>query len=258
MKSVPFRFAPCRGFVKGFSLVEMLLAIVVAAVLIEAAVRISVSETRSSITTHLVQSLRGDADRIINFIRLDMAEADAVFTTDQGKAACTDGARGVQNADVLLLKIRHPFVKVTTGSVTTRSREFVYVCYYERLNPQSNQNWDLWRFGPPYGVATDTTTAFNGSNYLSSGFLNTAGTPAETLVRRMTTLRPAGATPGTPTVSADFSSLLYSLQVSSQNVAVGSLWNKTYLVPGISATTAGRCVSPGAKISATDQSTANC
>jgi len=255
MKPVLLRFAPCRRFVNGFSLVEMLLAIVVAGVLLEAAVKISVSETRSSITTHLVQSLRGDADRIIDLIRKDMAEADAVFITDQGKTACTNDSTGVQSADFLLLKIRHPYISLGTS----QARQFVYICYYERKNPQDNQYWDLWRFGPPYNYYKSDGSTFDGSNYGGSGFLDTFSPSSELLVRRKTTLRPTvAANPVTPVVSADFNSLLYSLQVRSQNVVVGSIWNRTYLVSGIRVATAGRCVSPGATISATDQSTTTC
>ena len=256
------RLLTSRAVCKGFSLLELLLAVAVASVLIEAAVRISVSETRSSITTQLVQSLRGDADRIMNLIRLDLAEADAVFATDNGNN-CTGGANGIQTGDILLLKIRHPFIRTTSTTAagvttTTRAREFVFVCYFESPNPQDNQQWDLFRFGPPYGVSTATGTAFNGSNYLGSGFLDTAGAPVETLVRRMTTLRPAGANPSIPTVSSDFNSIFYSLQVRSQNVVVGSIWNKAYVVPGIRVAAAGRCVAPGAATGATDQATTTC
>ena len=263
MKKFSLRLSASLPFCKGFSLLELLLALAVALVLIEVAVRISVSETRSSITTNLVQSLRGDADRIINLIRLDIAEADAVFRTDQANANCTNGGNGVQAADALLLKIRHPFIRTTSTTTagvttTTRVREFVFVCYFERVNAQDNQQWDLFRFGPPYGVSTATGTAFNGSNYLGSGFLDTAGASVETLVRRMTTLRPAGANPSIPAVSSDFNSVFYSLQVRSQNVVVGSIWNKAYVVPGIRVAAAGRCVAPGAAIGATNQATTRC
>ena len=245
---------PChrcyKGFADGFSLIEMLLAIVGVAILVQAAASISVSQARSSITTHLAQSLRGDADRIINLIRLDMGEADAVFATDVG-GNCTDGGNGLQAADTLLLKIRHPFV------TNTRTREFAFICYYERANPQNNKFRDLWRYGRPYGVDAITTN-FNGSNYLGSGFLDTAGAITQTLVRPMTTLRPIGGAPATPTFTGDFNSVLYSLELRSQNTNAGSVWLKAYLVSGIRATTAGHCVSPMATFGATNQATAAC
>jgi hypothetical protein len=238
----------------------MLLGIVVTAVLLEAAVKISVSETRSSITTHLDQSLRGDADRIIDLIRKDMAEADAVFPDEQGGYTdCSNGfSQGVLSGDVLLFKIRHPYVKTSGNSLT---RIFAYICYYERKNPQDDQYWDLWRYGLGYSSYYSDGSTFDGSNYGGSGFLDTGLnlSPSERLVRRKTTLRPTvAANTVTPVVRSDFNSLLYSLQVRSQNVVVGSIWNRTYLVSGIRVATAGRCVSPGATISATDQSTTTC
>lgn len=226
---------------KGFTLVEMLLAIAIAAVLIEAAVRISVSETRSSITAHLVQSLRGDADRIINLIRLDMAEADAVFADNSQDPKCT-----TTGTDTVVLKIRHPYLDAS------KARKFAVICYSEGVDS------GLFRSGPPYVVPSDASingTNFDGSNYLGSGYLDAAAAEQRQLVRPMTTLRPNGIG---PTVGAGFDLLTFSIQLKTQNLVAGSVWNKTYVVSNVKASVAGRCVAPGATVSSTDQNTTTC
>lgn len=227
---------------KGFTLVEMLLAIAIAAVLMEAAVRISVSETRSSITAHLVQSLRGDADRIINLIRLDMAEADAVFANNSQDPKCTTTA----GTDTVVLKIRHPYLDAS------KVRKFAVICYSEGVDN------GLFRSGPPYVIPSDTSingTNFDGSNYLGSGYLDAAAAEQRQLVRPMTTLRPNGIG---PTVGAGFDLLTFSIQLKTQNSVAGSVWNKAYVVSNVKASVAGRCVAPGATVSSTDQNTTTC
>ena len=228
---------------KGFTLIEMLLAIAIAAVLIEVAVTISVSETRSSITAHLVQSLRGDADRIINLIRLDMAEADAVFTDNSQEPKCNK--TGTAN---VVLKIRHPYLDAT------KERKYAVICYSEGTDN------GLYRSGPPYVVPSDATitgnaASFNGSNYLGSGYLDTAAAEEQQLVRPMTTLRPNGVG---PTVGTGFDLLTFSIQLQTQNSVTGSVWNKTHLVSNVKAAVAGRCVAPGATVTSTDQNTTTC
>ena len=230
-----------NDFGHGFTLIEMLLAIAIAAILIEVAVKISVSETRSSITAHVVQSLRGDADRIINLIRLDMAEADAVFSDNSQTPECTTAG-----TDTVVLKIRHPYLD------SAGSRKFAVICYSEGTDN------GLYRSGPPYAVPSNDSIKdikFDGSNYLGSGFIDTGATEARVLVRPMTTLRPNGVG---PKVGPGFDSLTFNMELRTQNASVGSIWNKNFLVKDVRASVAGRCVAPGAIVSSTDQNTSTC
>lgn len=218
------------------------MATTIAAVLINASVAISLSGTRNGIRTHLIQSLRGDADRIVNLIRLDMAEADAVFASNGTDAECTKAG-----GDTVVFKIRHPFL-----AASTRARTFSFICYLE------NTNGGLFRSGAPYSVPSAemiSSTSFNGSNYLGSGYLDTAATVQRQLVRPQTTLRPNAVN---PTIGPGFDSLLFGIQLSTQNLVSGSVWNKSYLVSDIRVSVAGRCVAPGATASSSNQTTTTC
>jgi len=224
---------------KGFSLVEIVLVSLLSSIVLMAAARIAVSETRASIKSYAIQSLRDKYAKITYFIEGEVGEGDALSVVRDESVCPADttpaAPSGVTASVTFLFSLRHRYVQ-------SQGRLDKYTCFYgvPLVNsPGSDPNkWAIYRWGPAIGdksgVIGQTTDdsavdgALNPGNYVVSLYAYVYDVALNS--------RSACGTTGLPDVDAadptkyacDGRTLTYSLKVGSGTSGRGSLWSSTY------------------------------
>jgi hypothetical protein len=137
---------------KGFSLVEIVLVALLSSIVIMAAARIAVSETRASIKSYAIQALRDKYSRISYFLDGEVGEGDALSvardTTVCPGAKTPAAPSGVTASVTFLFSLRHRYVQ-------SQGRHDKYTCFFgvplvntPGIDPN---NWALYRWGPAIG-----------------------------------------------------------------------------------------------------------
>ena len=219
MSNLNFRYKqplckPCSGF----SLVELLLSSSLSCAMLFAAASIAVSETKSSIRTYVAVALRNQMDSITLLIEGEVSEGQSINV-------CSLNCM-LNNASVpYYVTIAHPF------KVPGAGRSSVLISYYGKPG-QPN----LYRYGPPFTVATTTVDTANGKLSLGSGSLDTTADSVETLVSPNTVLSALS-------VNADEGHTLnYSITLSSGLAGNDSAWSSTFVSSGVKARTRVMCI----------------
>jgi hypothetical protein len=231
------RGSPFDGFGYGFSLIEVLIVAALSAVVIMAAATVAVSETKASIKSYVIQSLRDKYARLTYFLEVEIGEGgqlSIVRDTATCPAVATPAApTGVTSAVQYLFTVRHRYTRAQgLGSA--------YSCFFNVPlvnNPGSDPNhWALYRYGPAIGdrsgviglTAADSAipVALNPGLYVVSPYA---------FVYNVSLNRQAACgTDGLANVddvikySCDGRTLAYSLRVGSGSLNRSSLWNATY------------------------------
>ena len=229
--------SPFDGFEHGFSLIEVLLVAALSTVVIMAAATVAVSETKASIKSYVIQSLRDKYARLTYFLEVEIGEGGQLSIV-RDTATCPEAATpaaptGVTSSVQYLFTVRHRYTRAQgLGSA--------YSCFFNvplANNPGSDpSNWALYRYGPAIGdrsgviglTAADTAIpgALNPGLYVVSPY---------TYIYNISLNRQAACgTSGLANVddaikySCDGRTLAYSVRVGSGSLSRSSLWNATY------------------------------
>ena len=224
---------------QGFSLVEIVLVALLSSIVLMAAARIAVSETRASIKSYAIQSLRDKYAKITYFIEGEVGEGDALSVARDTAACSADktpaAPSGVNESVRFLFSLRHRYVQ-------SQGRLDKYTCFFgvPLVNaPGSDpKNWALYRWGPAIGdksgvigQTTDDSTVDSGLNpghYVVSLYAYVYDVALNSKLACGTTGLP-GVDDSDPTKYAcDGRTLTYRLLVGSGTSGRGSLWSSTY------------------------------
>ena len=224
---------------QGFSLVEIVLVALLSSIVLMAAARIAVSETRASIKSYAIQSLRDKYAKITYFIEGEVGEGDALSVARDTAACSADktpaAPSGVNESVRFLFSLRHRYVQ-------SQGRLDKYTCFFgvPLVNaPGSDpKNWALYRWGPAIGdksgvigQTTDDSTVDSGLNpghYVVSLYAYVYDVALNSKLACGTTGLP-GVDAADPTKYAcDGRTLTYRLLVGSGTSGRGSLWSSTY------------------------------
>ncbi len=224
---------------QGFSLVEIVLVSLLSSIVLMAAARIAVSETRASIKSYAIQSLRDKYAKITYFIEGEVGEGDALSVARDTAACSADktpaAPSGVNESVRFLFSLRHRYVQ-------SQGRLDKYTCFFgvPLVNaPGSDpKNWALYRWGPAIGdksgvigQTTDDSTVDSGLNpghYVVSLYAYVYDVALNSKLACGTTGLP-GVDDSDPTKYAcDGRTLTYRLLVGSGTSGRGSLWSSTY------------------------------
>ena len=224
---------------QGFSLVEIVLVALLSSIVLMAAARIAVSETRASIKSYAIQSLRDKYAKITYFIEGEVGEGDALSVARDTAACSADktpaAPSGVNESVRFLFSLRHRYVQ-------SQGRLDKYTCFFgvPLVNaPGSDpKNWALYRWGPAIGdksgvigQTTDDSTVDSGLNpghYVVSLYAYVYDVALNSKLACGTTGLP-GVDDSDPTKYAcDGRTLTYRLRVGSGTSGRGSLWSSIY------------------------------
>ena len=224
---------------QGFSLVEFILVALLSSIVIMAAARIAVSETRASIKSYAIQALRDKYSRITYFIDGEVGEGDALSVARDTTVCPADktpaAPSGVTESVRFLFSLRHRYVQ-------SQGRLDKYTCFFgvPLVNTPGSDpnNWALYRWGPAIGdksgvigQTTDDSTVDSGLNpghYVVSLYAYVYDVALNSKLACGTTGLP-GVDAADPTKYAcDGRTLTYRLLVGSGTSGRGSLWSSTY------------------------------
>ena len=224
---------------QGFSLVEIVLVSLLSSIVLMAAARIAVSETRASIKSYAIQSLRDKYAKITYFIEGEVGEGDALSVARDTTVCPADktpaAPSGVTESVRFLFSLRHRYVQ-------SQGRLDKYTCFFgvPLVNTPGSDpnNWALYRWGPAIGdrsgvigQTTDDSTVDSGLNpghYVVSLYAYVYDVALNSKVACGTTGLP-GVDDSDPTKYAcDGRTLTYRLLVGSGTSGRGSLWSSTY------------------------------
>jgi len=224
---------------QGFSLVEIVLVSLLSSIVLMAAARIAVSETRASIKSYAIQSLRDKYAKITYFIEGEVGEGDALSVARDTTVCPADktpaAPSGVTESVRFLFSLRHRYVQ-------SQGRLDKYTCFFgvPLVNTPGSDpnNWALYRWGPAIGdksgvigQTTDDSTVDSGLNpghYVVSLYAYVYDVALNSKVACGTTGLP-GVDAADPTKYAcDGRTLTYRLLVGSGTSGRGSLWSSTY------------------------------
>ena len=224
---------------QGFSLVEIVLVSLLSSIVLMAAARIAVSETRASIKSYAIQSLRDKYAKITYFIEGEVGEGDALSVARDTTVCPADktpaAPSGVTESVRFLFSLRHRYVQ-------SQGRLDKYTCFFgvPLVNTPGSDpnNWALYRWGPAIGdksgvigQTTDDSTVDSGLNpghYVVSLYAYVYDVALNSKLACGTTGLP-GVDAADPTKYAcDGRTLTYRLLVGSGTSGRGSLWSSTY------------------------------
>ena len=224
---------------QGFSLVEIVLVALLSSIVLMAAARIAVSETRASIKSYAIQSLRDKYAKITYFIEGEVGEGDALSVARDTTVCPADktpaAPSGVTESVRFLFSLRHRYVQ-------SQGRLDKYTCFFgvPLVNTPGSDpnNWALYRWGPAIGdrsgvigQTTDDSTVDSGLNpghYVVSLYAYVYDVALNSKLACGTTGLP-GVDAADPTKYAcDGRTLTYRLLVGSGTSGRGSLWSSTY------------------------------
>ena len=187
MSSLNFRFAARLQkkvsvlIANGFSLVELLLYSIISLMLIGAAGSIAVSETTSSIKTYVLVALRNQIASVTFLLEGEIGEGESISVCTTACIVNTGTVSTPVNLSVpYSLVITHPYADAVTGA----ARRTATISYYGKTNNDPN----LYRFGPPFTTATTSVNPVSGNLGFGSGALNTGAASAETVASPNTSL----------------------------------------------------------------------
>ena len=223
---------------QGFSLVEIVLVSLLSSIVLMAAARIAVSETRASIKSYAIQSLRDKYAKITYFIEGEVGEGDALSVARDTTVCPADktpaAPSGVTESVRFLFSLRHRYVQ-------SQGRLDKYTCFFgvPLVNTPGSDpnNWALYRWGPAIGdksgvigQTTDDSTVDSGLNpghYVVSLYAYVYDVALNSKLACGTTGLP-GVDDADPTKYAcDGRTLTYRLKVGSGTSGRGSLWSST-------------------------------
>ena len=224
---------------QGLSLVEIVLVSLLSSIVLMAAARIAVSETRASIKSYAIQSLRDKYAKITYFIEGEVGEGDALSVARDTTVCPADktpaAPSGVTESVRFLFSLRHRYVQ-------SQGRLDKYTCFFgvPLVNTPGSDpnNWALYRWGPAIGdksgvigQTTDDSTVDSGLNpghYVVSLYAYVYDVALNSKLACGTTGLP-GVDAADPTKYAcDGRTLTYRLLVGSGTSGRGSLWSSTY------------------------------
>ena len=224
---------------QGFSLVEIVLVSLLSSIVLMAAARIAVSETRASIKSYAIQSLRDKYAKITYFIEGEVGEGDALSVARDTTVCPADktpaAPSGVTESVRFLFSLRHRYVQ-------SQGRLDKDTCFFgvPLVNTPGSDpnNWALYRWGPAIGdksgvigQTTDDSTVDSGLNpghYVVSLYAYVYDVALNSKLACGTTGLP-GVDAADPTKYAcDGRTLTYRLLVGSGTSGRGSLWSSTY------------------------------
>ena len=224
---------------QGFSLVEIVLVALLSSIVLMAAARIAVSETRASIKSYAIQSLLDKYAKITYFIEGEVGEGDALSVARDTTVCPADktpaAPSGVTASVRFLFSLRHRYVQ-------SQGRHDKYTCFFgvPLVNTPGSDpnNWALYRWGPAIGDKSgvigrtsgdsDVDSALNPGHYVVSLYAYVDDVALNSRSACGTTGLP-GVDDADPTKYAcDGRTLTYRLKVGSGTSGRGSLWSSTY------------------------------
>lgn len=141
----------------GFSLLELILYSAITLILFNAALSMSLSQSRSSIKTYELAALRNQMARITFLLEGELAEGETI-------TVCNANCPVVNGRNVAYsLQISHPHA--ANGAAIANAD----VTYYGTADSPN-----LFRFGPPFTTATTAVNPANGNLAFGSGALTAA------------------------------------------------------------------------------------
>lgn len=188
----------------GFSLVELILYSAITLILFNAALSISLSQSRSSIKTYELAALRNQLARITFLLEGELAEGEMI-------TVCNANCPVVNGRNVAYsLQISHPHA--ANGAAIANAD----VTYFGTADSPH-----LFRLGPPFTTATTAVNPANGNLAFGSGALTAAAANVESVASPNTTLSNLG-------VNADERhTLTYSITITTGTADRDSPWAST-------------------------------
>ena len=234
----------------GFSLAELLLSAAISSIVIIAATTIAISETKSSIKSYVLQSLRDKYSKLSYLI-------DSEITEGKGLSLVYDQARCSNfnpntNPEDFLPRVNGTFtgqylftVAHTYASSQSATPKTVYSCYYNVpavANPGTDpNNYDLWRLGPAIGDHSGVIGTDNGIPGGVDSIYDVELDPGLSAVSRYTyiyNVRLNNQATCPANGSCDGRTLSYSMKVGSGSSK--SIWGLTYPPGGTDVTIQAR------------------
>lgn len=189
---------------KGFGLVELILYSAITLILFNAALSISLSQSRSSIKTYELAALRNQMARITFLLEGELAEGEQI-------TVCNANCPAVNGQSVAYsLRISHPHA--ANGAAMADA----VVTYFGTANSPH-----LFRFGPPFATATTAVDPANGDLAFGSGALTAAAADVESVASPNTTLSNLSVNTG------EGHTLTYSVAITSGTTDRDSPWAST-------------------------------
>ena len=201
----------------GFSLVELLLYSAISLMLIGAAGSIAVSETTSSIKTYVLVALRNQMASVTFLLEGEIGEGESISVCTTACIVNTGTVDTPVNLSVpYSLLITHPY------AVTGSGRSTATITYYGKTNDPN-----LYRFGPPFTMATTSVDPANGNLGYGSGALNTGAASVETVASPNTSLSSMSRN------EEEKHTLTYSIAITSGTTDRSSAWASTLSAAGL-------------------------
>jgi hypothetical protein len=189
---------------KGFSLVELILYSAITLILFNAALSISLSQSRSSIKTYELAALRNQMARITFLLEGELAEGEQI-------TVCNANCPAVNGQNVAYsLQVTHPHA-ADRAAITNSD-----VTYYGTADSPH-----LFRFGPPFTTATTDVNPANGNLAFGSGALTAAAANVESVASPNTTLSNLSVNAG------EGHTLTYSVTITTGTTDRDSPWAST-------------------------------
>ena len=189
---------------KGFSLVELILYSAITLILFNAALSMSLSQSRTSIKTYELAALRNQMARITFLLEGELAEGEQI-------TVCNENCPAVNGQNVeYSLQITHPHA--ANGAAMAEA----VVTYFGTADSPH-----LFRFGPPFATATTVVNPVNGNLAFGSGALTAMAADVQSVASPNTTLNNLSVNAG------EGHTLTYSVTITTGTTDRDSPWAST-------------------------------
>ena len=223
------------SLVNGFSLVELLLSALISSSVIMAAAFIAISETKASIKTYAMQTLRDKYARLVYFIETEVSEGKELSVSRNfGSCPVTPTAPAGVTAPVqYLFTLKH-------DNSRAQGLASSYTCFFNvplRNNPGTDpSHWSLYRYGPAIGDRTGVIGLSTGDSAIPASLnpglyvLSPYAYVYNVGLNRQADCGSTGLAGADEAIrfSCDGRSLTFSVKVATGTDNRSIIWNSTY------------------------------